>query len=67
MTDDWDRRCLNTILSKFYCSELVGNTDYAFDTSGMKPLILSMSLSVITMAKLSNFFGCLFDQESIRL
>ncbi|XP_034234713.1 dynein heavy chain 7, axonemal isoform X2 [Thrips palmi] len=34
VTDDWDRRCLNTILSKFYCSELVGNADYAFDPSG---------------------------------
>lgn len=41
MTDDWDRRCLNTILSKFYCSELVGNADYAFDPSGSILFILS--------------------------
>lgn len=33
VTDDWDRRCLNTILNKFYCNELVDSDIYYFDPS----------------------------------
>lgn len=32
VTDDWDRRCLNTVLRKFYCPPLVHET-YYFDPS----------------------------------
>ncbi|CAH1117610.1 unnamed protein product [Phaedon cochleariae] len=31
VTDDWDRRCLSTILKKFYCRELVEEPCHAFD------------------------------------
>ncbi|XP_076387685.1 dynein axonemal heavy chain 7 [Megachile rotundata] len=31
VTDDWDRRTLNTILSKFYCEELLTDKIYYFD------------------------------------
>ncbi|XP_076646690.1 dynein axonemal heavy chain 7 [Halictus rubicundus] len=31
VTDEWDRRTLNTILSKFYCKELLSNEMYYFD------------------------------------
>ncbi|KAL7044814.1 hypothetical protein ACKWTF_002067 [Chironomus riparius] len=34
VTDDWDRRCLNTILSKYYNSEVLSNVDYKFDDIG---------------------------------
>lgn len=34
VTDDWDRRCLNTILSKYYNSEVLSNQDYNFDDNG---------------------------------
>ncbi|XP_076249285.1 dynein axonemal heavy chain 7 [Calliopsis andreniformis] len=33
VTDDWDRRTLNTILSKFYCEELLTEKVYYFDDS----------------------------------
>ncbi|XP_017763577.1 PREDICTED: dynein heavy chain 7, axonemal-like [Eufriesea mexicana] len=31
VTDNWDRRTLNTILSKFYCEELLNEKRYYFD------------------------------------
>ncbi|XP_025834065.1 dynein heavy chain 7, axonemal-like, partial [Agrilus planipennis] len=34
VTDDWDRRTLNTILRRFYCKELVEQSEYAFDPTG---------------------------------
>ena len=34
MTDDWDRRCLHSILDKFYCKPICENEDYKFDDSG---------------------------------
>ncbi|KAG8243033.1 Dynein heavy chain 7, axonemal [Homalodisca vitripennis] len=33
VTDDWDRRCLITVLRKFYCPALVTESDYFFDPS----------------------------------
>ncbi|XP_044001131.1 dynein axonemal heavy chain 7-like isoform X2 [Aphidius gifuensis] len=33
VTDEWDRRTLNTILEVFYCIETVENKDYYFDSS----------------------------------
>lgn len=36
VTDDWDRRCLTTILAKFYCKELVETENYKFDPTGIK-------------------------------
>jgi len=33
VTDDWDRRCLNTILASFYCEEALGD-NYSFSPSG---------------------------------
>ncbi|XP_076302983.1 dynein axonemal heavy chain 7 [Lasioglossum baleicum] len=33
VTDEWDRRTLNTILSKFYCQELLVEKMYYFDDS----------------------------------
>lgn len=33
MTDEWDRRTLNTILEKFYNERVIGNTEYYFDDS----------------------------------
>lgn len=33
VTDDWDRRCLNTILSKYYTSKVLDDDDYKFDES----------------------------------
>ncbi|KYN09877.1 Dynein heavy chain 7, axonemal [Trachymyrmex cornetzi] len=33
VTDEWDRRTLNTILSKFYCPKLLTGEIYYFDTS----------------------------------
>ena len=35
VTDDWDRRTLNTILSKFYCQELLIEKRYYFDDTLM--------------------------------
>lgn len=35
MTDEWDRRTLNTILAKFYCPALVEERRYLFDPSGV--------------------------------
>ncbi|XP_026468943.1 dynein heavy chain 7, axonemal-like [Ctenocephalides felis] len=30
LRDDWDRRCLNTLLEQFYCPNLIKNSDYTF-------------------------------------
>jgi hypothetical protein len=35
VTDDWDRRTLNTILAKFYCVDLVEKDIHYFSPSGM--------------------------------
>lgn len=35
MTDEWDRRTLNTILAKFYCPEVIAKQKYQFDPSGI--------------------------------
>jgi hypothetical protein len=35
VTDDWDRRTLNTILAKFYCTDIVEKDVYYFSPSGM--------------------------------
>ncbi|XP_063980239.1 dynein axonemal heavy chain 7-like [Diachasmimorpha longicaudata] len=34
VTDEWDRRTLNTILEVFYCEEAVEDRSYRFDSSG---------------------------------
>lgn len=36
VTDDWDRRCLNTILFKFYNPRTIYEEKYPLDPSGMK-------------------------------
>lgn len=33
VTDNWDRRTLTTILSKFYCPDIIYSEDYYFDVS----------------------------------
>jgi len=35
VTDDWDRRTLLTILSKFYCPQIVDAEKYDFDETGL--------------------------------
>ncbi|XP_033175116.1 dynein heavy chain 7, axonemal [Bombus impatiens] len=35
VTDEWDRRTLNTILVKFYCMEVIAQKEYLFDPSGI--------------------------------
>lgn len=35
VTDEWDRRTLNTILAKFYCPDLVEEDTYYFSPFGM--------------------------------
>ncbi|XP_043287698.1 dynein axonemal heavy chain 7 isoform X2 [Venturia canescens] len=35
VTDEWDRRTLITILDKFYSEQLVQDSDYLFDPSGL--------------------------------
>ena len=35
VTDDKDRRCLNTILAKFYCEDIIDLDKYEFDESGL--------------------------------
>lgn len=34
VTDDWDRRCLLTILSDFYTPKIIDDSRYKFSTSG---------------------------------
>nr|CAH7763940.1 unnamed protein product [Callosobruchus chinensis] len=34
VTDEWDRRCLRTILAKFYCKEVVEIPEFPFDPTG---------------------------------
>ncbi|KAF7280376.1 hypothetical protein GWI33_006107 [Rhynchophorus ferrugineus] len=34
VTDDWDRRTLNTILRKFYCKGVINIPNYPFDPTG---------------------------------
>ncbi|KAK3734119.1 hypothetical protein RRG08_000032 [Elysia crispata] len=40
VTDDWDRRCLMTILSDFFCEKLVNDVNYKFSSSGLYHLPL---------------------------
>ncbi|KAH9490588.1 Dynein heavy chain 7, axonemal [Bulinus truncatus] len=40
VTDDWDRRCLLTILSDFFCEALVNDPNYKFSPSGFYHLPL---------------------------
>ncbi|CAK9814603.1 Dynein axonemal heavy chain 7 [Anthophora plagiata] len=35
VTDEWDRRTLNTILERFYCNEVIARKKYLFDPSGI--------------------------------
>uniref|UniRef100_A0A1I8IF50 EF-hand domain-containing protein n=1 Tax=Macrostomum lignano TaxID=282301 RepID=A0A1I8IF50_9PLAT len=35
VTEEWDRRTLNTILDKFYCQDIISRDDYAFDETGL--------------------------------
>ncbi|XP_034174982.2 dynein heavy chain at 36C [Osmia lignaria lignaria] len=35
VTDEWDRRTLNTILTKFYCPGVIEKQKYQFDPSGI--------------------------------
>ena len=35
VTDEWDRRCLNTMLSKYYTPALLDDDAYKFDESGI--------------------------------
>lgn len=46
MTDDWDRRCLTTVLAKFYCRELVETENHAFDPTGKKNDFFDTTMTV---------------------
>ena len=35
VTDDWDRRTLKTLLSKFYCPSVIGSDEFRFDETGL--------------------------------
>ncbi|EDV24937.1 uncharacterized protein TRIADDRAFT_25541, partial [Trichoplax adhaerens] len=44
VTDEWDRRCLLTLLSDFYCSEIVNDSKYKLSPSGIYIVLSSGNL-----------------------
>ena len=34
VTDDWDRRCLTTVLRRFYCPEVISVEKFKLDDNG---------------------------------
>lgn len=55
VTDDWDRRCLNTILFKFYNPKALSEKNYPLDPTGQSIFILgeiSVNLNYNTQLRL---------------